>query len=256
MKPLSKLHQKKIEKVKVLMFDLDGTFVGNNILKSSTYRSLEKLRLHGIKAVVVTGRPAGWCDLIAKWWPVDSVIGENGALSFGMLNGKMQREIFDTAISLEESNKLLDSLFKDIKSNYEGVHLTTDQPFRQWDMALDISEEYSMDMEEVKKIYDFCISKGANAAISNIHLNIWYGKYNKCAMALRILENWNMNIEECIYIGDSPNDAPMFKVFPLSVGVSSVKEYTDFMSDFPSYITNNDANQGFEELVNLILATK
>ena len=55
MKPLSKLHQKKIEKVKVLMFDLDGTFVGNNILKSSTYRSLEKLRLHGIKAVVVTG---------------------------------------------------------------------------------------------------------------------------------------------------------------------------------------------------------
>tara|TARA_Y100001970_G_scaffold146506_2_gene179891 strand:+ start:5651 stop:6421 length:771 start_codon:yes stop_codon:yes gene_type:complete len=256
MKPLSKFNQKKLEKVKILMFDLDGTFVANDILKSSTYKSLENLRVNGIKTVVVTGRPAGWCDLIARWWPVNSVIGENGALSYGMLNGKMQREIFDSAITLEESNKFLNSLFKEIKSNYKGVHLAADQSFRQWDLALDISEECSIAMEEVKEIYDFCISKGANAAISNIHLNIWYGNYNKCSMALKILEKWKINIDECIYVGDSPNDAPMFKQFPLSVGVSSVVKYSELMSDFPSYITDNDANQGFEELVNFILSTK
>ena len=27
----------------------------------------------------VTGRPAGWCDHIARMWPVDAVVGENGA---------------------------------------------------------------------------------------------------------------------------------------------------------------------------------
>ena len=75
-------------------------------------------------------------------------------------------------------------------------------------------------------------------------------------MALKVLEKWKINIDECIYVGDSPNDAPMFKQFPLSVGVSSVVKYSELMSDFPSYITDNDANQGFEELVNFILSTK
>ena len=256
MEPLSKLSQNELEKVKVLMFDLDGTFVADDNLQSSTYRSLEKLRSHHIKTVVVTGRPAGWCDLIARWWPVDSVVGENGALSYSMINGKMQREIFDSAISLENSQKLLGLLFKEIKSNHNGVNLAADQMFRQWDLALDISEENCIDIEEVKDIYDFCIAKGANAAISNIHLNIWYGNYNKSAMALKLLEKWNIDIEECIYIGDSPNDAQIFKQFPLSVGVSSIIKYLDLMSDYPSYVTVNDANKGFEELVNFILLTK
>ena len=30
--------------------------------------------------IPVTGRPAGWCDHIARMWPVDAVVGENGAL--------------------------------------------------------------------------------------------------------------------------------------------------------------------------------
>ena len=75
-------------------------------------------------------------------------------------------------------------------------------------------------------------------------------------MALKILDNWNVKINECVYIGDSPNDSPMFKKFPLSVGVKSVLDYSDFMKDYPSYVTGRDGNQGFEELVNSILSTK
>ena len=60
MKPLSELNEKRLRKIKVLMFDLDGTFISNDSLKSSTYRYLEKLRDNKIKTVVVTGRPAGW----------------------------------------------------------------------------------------------------------------------------------------------------------------------------------------------------
>ena len=256
MKLLSETNHDELGKIKVLMFDLDGTFVAKDTLKSSTFKCLEKAKEVGIKTVVVTGRPAGWCDLIARWWPVDSVIGENGALSYSMLKGKMERKIFDSKISLSKSKELLNSLFNDIKSKYGEVRLAADQPFRQWDLALDISEEYSVPIEKVKDIYNFCIMKGANAAISNIHLNIWYGNYNKSGMALKVLDNWNINIEECIYIGDSPNDVPMFKQFPLSVGVKSVMKYADIMDNYPSYITDKDANQGFEELVNLILSTK
>ena len=65
--------------------------------------------------------------------------------------------------------------------------------------------------------YDFCISNGANAAISNIHLNVWYGNYNKLDMSLKILDEWNLKEHECMYIGDSPNDSPMFNHFSFSV---------------------------------------
>ncbi len=256
MKPLSELKEKHLRKIKILMFDLDGTFISNDSLKSSTYRYLEKLRDNKIKTVVVTGRPAGWCDLIARWWPVNSVIGENGALSYSMLNGKMDRQVFDKSVSLEKSKELLDSLLIKIKANFGEICLAADQPFRQWDLALDISEENSISPNKVREIYDFCISKGANAAISNIHLNIWYGNYTKCDMALKILDNWNIKIDECAYVGDSPNDSPMFRKFPLSVGVKSVLNYSDFMQDYPSYVTERDGNQGFEDLVNFILSTK
>ena len=46
------------------------------------YASMWRLREAGVPFIPVTGRPAGWCDCIARQWPVDGVIGENGALFF------------------------------------------------------------------------------------------------------------------------------------------------------------------------------
>ena len=256
MKPLSEVNKKYISKIKILMFDLDGTFISNDRLKSSTYYRLEKLMDNKIKTVAVTGRPAGWCDLIARWWPVDSVIGENGALSYSMLDGKMDRQFFDETVSVNKSKEFLNSLLDDIKSNFGEINLAADQPFRLLDLALDISEENNLSKKKVREIYDFCISKGANAAVSNIHLNIWYGNYNKCDMALKILDNLNIKVDECVFVGDSPNDSPMFKKFPFSVGVKSVVSYSNFMTDYPSFVTERDGNQGFEDLVDFILLTR
>jgi len=256
MKPLSEVNKKYFSKIKILMFDLDGTFISNDRLKSSTYYRLEKLMDNKIKTVVVTGRPAGWCDLIARWWPVDSVIGENGGLSYSMLGGKMDRQFFDETVSVNKSKEFLNSLLDDIKSNFGEINLAADQPFRLLDLALDISEENNLSKKKVREIYDFCISKGANAAVSNIHLNIWYGNYNKCDMALKILDNLNIKVDECVFVGDSPNDSPMFKKFRFSVGVKSVVSYSNFMTDYPSFVTERDGNQGFEDLVDFILLTR
>ena len=43
-------------------------------------RAMERLRDAGKLVIPITGRPAGWCDHIARMWPVDAVVGENGAL--------------------------------------------------------------------------------------------------------------------------------------------------------------------------------
>ena len=253
MESLSQIKRAEINEIKVLLFDLDGTFVSDDRLRSSTLECLEKLRQKKIKRIAVTGRPAGWCDLIARWWPVNSVVGENGAFSYTISDGRIIRKTFDSSNSLSAHQKKLNILFDDIKSNFCDVHLAADQPFRQWDLALDISEEQDMDDDKVKAIYDFCISNGANAAISNIHLNVWYGNYNKLDMTLKILDEWNLKEHECMYIGDSPNDSPMFNHFSFSVGVKSVLKYKDVMEHFPSYLTTEDSSEGFEELTKFIL---
>src|SRR4029078_12190580 len=78
-------------KVKVLFSDIDGTLTTNGQLGSSAYEAVLKLSRAGIFVVPVTGRPAGWCELIARQWPVHGGIGENGAFYFRHTGSKMKR---------------------------------------------------------------------------------------------------------------------------------------------------------------------
>ena len=82
MLPLTDMSVEESRNIKAILFDLDGTFVNSDELTSKAYSSLESIRKIGLKTIAVTGRPAGWCDLIARWWPVDAVVGENGAFYF------------------------------------------------------------------------------------------------------------------------------------------------------------------------------
>ena len=90
------------------------------------------------------------------------------------------------------------------------------------------------------------------AAISNIHVNIWFGDYNKENMSLKVLNDFGLTKSDVIYIGDSPNDSPMFGCFPLSIGVSSVSNYKDIMENLPNYVTQSSGADGFVELMEFI----
>ena len=215
-----------------------------------------KIKKHGIKTIAVTGRPAGWCDLIARWWPVDSVVGENGAFSYSKKEDCIHRISFHDSEKHSEYRNRLDLLFQELQSRFPDIKLASDQPFRHWDLAIDISEEASIPMEVAIDIVDICHKNGARAAISNIHVNIWFGDYNKETMSLKVLDNLDIIQSSCIYIGDSPNDSPMFGCFPLSVGVKSVENYKDIIDNLPEYITNGDGNIGFIELVEFISSTR
>ncbi|MEM7647419.1 MAG: HAD hydrolase family protein, partial [Pseudomonadota bacterium] len=68
--------------IKVLFTDIDDTLTTDGRLSSQSYEMLWKLHDSGIDVVPVTGRPAGWCEMIARMWPVLGVVGENGALAF------------------------------------------------------------------------------------------------------------------------------------------------------------------------------
>ena len=56
---------------------------------------------------------------------------------------------------------------------------------------------------------------------------------------------------EIAYVGDSPNDAPMFEFFENSVGVANVRRFALALG--PKYITQASAGAGFAELVAYLL---
>src|SRR5205823_3425848 len=81
--------------VRALLFDIDDTLTTAGKLTAQAYAALERLQTAGKHAVAVTGRPAGWCDHIARMWPVDAVVGENGAFYFLFSHGRLQKHYRD-----------------------------------------------------------------------------------------------------------------------------------------------------------------
>ncbi|GAL18761.1 haloacid dehalogenase-like hydrolase [Vibrio maritimus] len=78
-KPLAAISHAQANEIQWLLTDVDDTLTWEGKLPSETLSALSKLNNAGIKVVAVTGACAGWCDQIAKLWPVHGVIGENGA---------------------------------------------------------------------------------------------------------------------------------------------------------------------------------
>jgi hydroxymethylpyrimidine pyrophosphatase-like HAD family hydrolase len=81
-RPLSEFTAAQRSAIPFVLLDIDDTLTTGGRLTAAAYGALENLSRRGLRVIPVTGRPAGWCDLIARFWPLDAVIGENGAFYF------------------------------------------------------------------------------------------------------------------------------------------------------------------------------
>ena len=82
MEPLSAFPRERAAAVSVVFSDIDDTLTTEGLVEPEAFLALWALFRAGIAVVPVTGRPAGWCDHIARMWPVRAVVGENGAFYF------------------------------------------------------------------------------------------------------------------------------------------------------------------------------
>jgi hydroxymethylpyrimidine pyrophosphatase-like HAD family hydrolase len=94
--------------------------------------------------------------------------------------------------------------------------------------------------------------------VSSIHVNGWFGRYDKLAMTRTLMEevfgiDLDAERERFVFVGDSPNDAPMFAHFPHAVGVANVGRFLDRIDTPPAYVTVDDAGAGFAELADCLL---
>ena len=79
MRSLTRMAPETRRAIRGVLTDIDDTLSTHGHLHSDAYAALERLRAAGKWVIPISGRPAGWCDHIARMWPVDAVVGENGA---------------------------------------------------------------------------------------------------------------------------------------------------------------------------------
>lgn len=258
MKPVSEF----FSKVDFVLTDIDDTLTDEGLLGPEAYEALWKLHQAGIRVIPITGRPAGWCEMIARQWPVAGVVGENGGFYFRYHNKKMHRHFAIDEKTRFANRQKLNDLEKRIPSEVPGCDIASDQFCRLMDLAIDFCEDVPpLPQEKILQIQKIFLNEGAQAKISSIHVNGWFGQYDKLTMSLEFLQrefqiSKNDALEKVVFTGDSPNDEPMFAYFPNSIGVANVSHFRTQMKSLPKYIAQNKGGLGFAEIAAQILHVK
>ncbi|MCB0413261.1 MAG: HAD-IIB family hydrolase [Bdellovibrionales bacterium] len=257
MKNLSEFIDNK--KIKIVFCDIDDTLTHNGKLPAEPYSALWTLAQNNISVIPVTGRPAGWCEMIARFWPVHSVIGENGAFYFSYQQKKMKRFWCYDQKTRNEYHDKLKKIEAQILKEVPGSATSSDQFCRLFDLAIDFKEDVEpLDTPSIQKIVDIFSDHGAQAKVSSIHVNGWFGNHNKLTTTKKFLMdefqlNFDQAQEKICFIGDSPNDEPMFEAFIHSFAVSNIKDFSKQLIHPPSYVTPSPGGFGFVEFTQSLL---
>lgn len=259
---------------RVWAFDLDDTLTSRGTIPATVLMMLEKLQSQGHFVVMVTGRPSAWAQPFAKTLPFDAVIAENGASMCFWKHGKDSRVLGEEPESLywtssgyvehqdltksqdgelrKKNMKLVqEAVFKD----FPKMKIASDQTFRLYDLAIDFGEAVQparplTEAESVKKIFEIY---GAVAKVSSIHVNGWWGDFDKSLGLKTLFKNvsWNLSFDSVVYFGDSPNDAPLFRMAPMSIGVSNLNRFDEDKSWVrPTFIASKESSEGVLEALN------
>ena len=263
MQPLSAFPISARRRIRGIFVDIDDTLTTRGRLVATAFSALERLLDAGLIVAPVTGRPAGWCDHIARTWPVDAVVGENGAFYFryDRRERKMYKRFLLSDSERNENRERLARLGETILNEVPGTALASDQSYRESDLAIDYCEDVPpLPPEDVERVVALFHGAGATAKVSSVHVNGWFGTYDKLSMTrLMTRECLNSGLdtekERFIFVGDSPNDVDMFAYFPNAVGVANVRDFLPLASE-PRYVTERRCGEGFAELADTLLSVR
>ncbi len=266
MKPLKDCPRATLAAVKGVLTDIDETVSTEGRLTAAAYGALEALQAAGLKVIPVTGRPAGWCDMVARFWPVDAVVGENGAFWMWQDDkaGKLRTRFIQAEAERAEGRRRLEAVRADVLREVPGCGIASDQPYRLADLAVDFCEDVpALPHSAVDRIVQVFERHGAHAKVSSIHVNGWFGDYDKLTTSRTMMkELFGIDVDAgaerafWVFSGDSPNDSPMFGFFPNAVGVANVRDFADRMPSLPAWVTTARSGAGFVELAQTLIAAR
>jgi len=264
MRALTDLPALKAANIQYVLCDIDDTITTEGRLTAQAYNALQDLHDAGITVIPITGRPAGWCDHIARMWPVAAVVGENGAffMRYDHVARKMQHQHWTDQTTQALNRQKLDTLANTILAQVPGCALASDQPYRLADLAIDFCEDVDpLPDAAIGKIVSLFEAAGATAKVSSIHVNGWFGDYDKLTMTKRLFnamsdQSLDQLQDKTLFIGDSPNDAPMFAFFNQSVGVANVRAQLERIDHLPTYVCQASGGAGFAEMAQYLIEAR
>ena len=258
MRMLATADVSEFKNIRYVLTDMDETLTYQGRLSAHTYNALERLQKSNFLVLVVTAAPAGWCDQMARMWPLDGVISENGGLFLGReKSGTVFRRFWHSEEHKDDVFKKLLAIAKKIELKVPKARLANDQPFRLSSIAFGKPDN----SDDINAILEALHSEGVNTTVNNIWIVGWLGDYDKLSMTQRVFaEHFNIDIDamgdHIVYSGDSINDAPMFKFFRNSVGVSTVRRYLSEIAVPPNWVTEGPGGVGFVEITDAIIKAK
>jgi HAD superfamily hydrolase (TIGR01484 family) len=253
MRPLAELATRAAE-IRGVFSDIDDTLTHDGVVAPEAYAALVRARAAGLRTVLVTGRPAGWAEVLASLWPVDAAIAENGGIAYVKRDRRLETIYFADGDPRDELATLADEILR----AFPFARRSDDCTLRITDVAFDIGENQQLTATEIDALTTRCRELGARTLVSSVHAHAFLHTADKAQMAARVAgilwgESEADVAEHYAFVGDSPNDQAAFAFFTASIGVANVARYADVLRPPPRYVTPSPHGRGFAEAIDALL---
>lgn len=270
MKPLTQWPLAQRRGVRGVLTDIDDTLTTDGTITPDALQALQGLKSAGLAVIAITGRPVGWSEPFAQSWPVDAIVAENGAVALinsneiGLQRSTHLRQVLSKiyiqdAVTRQANKVRMQRLAERVLAEVPGACLAEDSAGRETDIAIDHSEFSHLSPAQIAQVVAVLEEGGMRATVSSIHINGWFGEYNKWEGARWIVQTLfgralEAEMDRWVYIGDSTNDQRMFEAMPQTVGVANIRRFEADLAFKPQYVAENERGAGFAEAANAVLA--
>jgi hydroxymethylpyrimidine pyrophosphatase-like HAD family hydrolase len=259
LRPVSELTASEARGLRGLLFDLDDTLLSHGVLTRLAYDALWSLADAGLRLVAVTGRPSGWGEVIARQWPIDGAVTENGAIAVWC--GPRSGEAGDVPSARERggSGITLSQRCTEAERHVRRMRLADDVDARRADVTWDIGERVKMPEDRIAAILRVVAAAGARSFVSSVHLHATFDEDDKASGTLRYLASafgedaGAATAAAYAFVGDSGNDAACFGAFRITFGVANVRKHLARIPVTPKYVANAEMGEGFAEVAQAIV---
>lgn len=259
----------------MLFFDVDDTLTWHGLLPVETLDAIYRAHHAGFRLVAVTGRSCAWAEMMLRIFPLDAAIAETGAACYlkeydaadqhghKHMRIRLVHSEMDPAKRADHDKRRHEAA-QAVLEKYPHARLALDNSGRLYDTAFDLREDGPLiDESTALGIRTLLQERGLTVAQSSVHINAWFGAFNKATMVEQLLSWWGISWDDAkarlVYVGDSGNDGPLFARVPLSVGVRNVEPHLAKLAErgeLPAFIVDGDGGYGFAQLVNALLAAR
>jgi HAD superfamily hydrolase (TIGR01484 family) len=259
MRPIALISEGEARALRGLLFDLDDTLLSHGLLSRAAYDAMWDLKDAGLLLVAVTGRPSGWGEVIARQWPIEAAVTENGAVVvFREGRGVGRFERCDEAERTARRARLA-RIVEGARVRVPEAQLTDDVAARRSDVTWDIGERVRLPGDRIAALAQLVVDAGARTTRSSVHLHATFDADDKATGTLAYLarafaeDPGAATGARWAFCGDSGNDAACFAAFRTTFAVANVKDHLARIPVGPRYVTRGAMGDGFAEIARTLL---